>query len=160
MKTAFQWQEELKGETSLESIKAIQADAITNCVSILTMNANRSVRGFDEVFKLLLSVTSDAPTPAENSLLQRIQLKVCQHFGIELSQLIGNRRDAFIVFPRQIGMYLSRRLTSHASSFIGNTFGGRDHGTVLHACKTVKQRMETEPKINCLVIALENELKS
>jgi chromosomal replication initiator protein len=58
--------------------------------------------------------------------------------------MTSKRRPASIAFPRQVAMYLARELTKASLNEIGDAFGGRDHGTVLHACKLVKRRMPGE----------------
>jgi chromosomal replication initiator protein len=62
---------------------------------------------------------------------------VCQHFGIRLTELVSRKRSRSIAYPRQIGMYLARKLTALSLEEIGSHFGGRDHSTVLHAERTV-----------------------
>ncbi|MCK7482554.1 MAG: hypothetical protein M0C28_39630 [Candidatus Moduliflexus flocculans] len=56
--------------------------------------------------------------------------------------MTSKRRPENIAFPRQVAMFLSRQMTETSLSAIGEAFGGRDHGTVLHACRLVKDRME------------------
>jgi chromosomal replication initiator protein len=58
---------------------------------------------------------------------------VAEHFDIRLADMTSRRRPENIAFPRQIAMYLSRQLTECSLNVIGEGFGGRDHGTVLHA---------------------------
>ncbi|MCD8481238.1 MAG: hypothetical protein LR015_00305 [Verrucomicrobia bacterium] len=61
--------------------------------------------------------------------------------------MASKRRPSHIAFPRQVAMYLSRVLTSQPLKEIGEAFGGRDHGTVIHACKTVENMMEQDETI-------------
>jgi chromosomal replication initiator protein len=61
--------------------------------------------------------------------------------------LTGKKRPAKIAFPRQIAMFLSRSMTNLSQQEIGQEFGGRDHGTVIHACKAVTNRMETDVSV-------------
>ena len=58
---------------------------------------------------------------------------------MRLADMTSKRRPANIAFPRQVAMYLARELTKASLNEIGEAFGGRDHGTVLHACKLVKK---------------------
>src|ERR1700730_5947031 len=69
--------------------------------------------------------------------IEQIQKKVAEHFEVGLADMTSKRRTAKIVFPRQVAMYLPRRHTKASLQQIGETFGGRDHGTVLDACKTL-----------------------
>jgi chromosomal replication initiator protein len=59
--------------------------------------------------------------------------------------MTSKRRPNNIAIPRQIAMYLARTLTKHSLQDIGDAFGGRDHGTVIHACKQVDNMMEQDP---------------
>ena len=74
-------------------------------------------------------------------------------------RLTGKRRPNSIAFPRQIAMYLSRRLTECSLKDIGQAFGGRDHGTVIHANKLVASRMEEDVRVRDIVLRLEEDLK-
>jgi chromosomal replication initiator protein len=90
--------------------------------------------------------------------IEVIQKKVAEHFDIRLADMTGRRRPENIVFPRQVAMFFSRRLTESSLSAIGEAFGGRDHGTVLHACRLVKERMEVDPRVRQEVHHLEVKL--
>jgi chromosomal replication initiator protein len=82
---------------------------------------------------------------AQNVLtIETIQKKVADHFQIRHSDMTSKRRPNNIAIPRQIAMYLSRTLTKHSLQDIGDAFGGRDHGTVIHACKAVDNMMEQD----------------
>ena len=72
--------------------------------------------------------------------------------------MTSKRRPENIAFPRQIAMYLSRHMTENSLSTIGEAFGGRDHGTVLHACRLVKDRMEVDANVRQVVHYLEKQL--
>jgi chromosomal replication initiator protein len=90
--------------------------------------------------------------------MEVIQKKVAEHFDIRLADMTSKRRPENIAFPRQIAMYLSRQLTENSLSAIGEAFGGRDHGTVLHACRLVKDRMEVDSNVRQVVSYLEKQL--
>ncbi len=87
-----------------------------------------------------------------------IQRKVAEHFDIRLADMTSKRRPENIAFPRQIAMFLTRQLTENSLSAIGEAFGGRDHGTVLHACRLVKDRMEVDANVRQVVHYLEKQL--
>jgi len=87
-----------------------------------------------------------------------IQKKVAEHFDIRLADMTSKRRPENIAFPRQIAMYLARGMTGNSLSVIGEAFGGRDHGTVLHACRLVKDRMEVDANVRQAVQYLEKQL--
>lgn len=88
-----------------------------------------------------------------------IQKRVAEHFDIRLSDMSSKRRPENIAFPRQIAMFLARQLTESSLNTIGEAFGGRDHGTVLHACRLVKDRMEVDQNVRQVVNYLEKQLQ-
>jgi chromosomal replication initiator protein len=90
--------------------------------------------------------------------IEAIQKRVAEHFDIRLADMTSKRRPENIAFPRQIAMFLSRQMTESSLNTIGEAFGGRDHGTVLHACRLVKDRMEIDPSIRQVVCYLEKQL--
>jgi chromosomal replication initiator protein len=90
--------------------------------------------------------------------IDAIQKKVAEHFDIGLEELTGRRRPENISFPRQIAMFISREMTETTLTAIGQTFGGRDHATVLRACRLVKDRMEVDPNVRQVVSYLEKQL--
>ena len=79
--------------------------------------------------------------------VDQIQKKVAEFYQIRFSELVGRRRTSEIVFPRQVAMYISRTLTSDPLKLIGEAFGGRDHGTVIHACKQVENMMDQDENV-------------
>ena len=90
--------------------------------------------------------------------IEVIQRKVAEHFDIRLADMTSRRRPESIAFPRQVAMFLSRQMTESSLSAIGDAFGGRDHGTVLHACRLVKDRMEVDANVRQVVSYLEKQL--
>ncbi len=82
---------------------------------------------------------------AQNQLtIEIIQKRVADHYQIRHSDMTSKRRPNNIAIPRQIAMYLTRSLTKHSLQEIGDAFGGRDHGTVIHACKSVDNMLEQD----------------
>ena len=91
--------------------------------------------------------------------IDQIQRRVAEHFDVRLADMTSKRRPANIAFPRQVAMYLSRELTGSSLSDIGDAFGGKDHGTVIHACKLVKSRIEGDEKTRNIVSMLDSQLQ-
>ena len=91
--------------------------------------------------------------------IDQIQRRVAEHYDVRLADMTSKRRPANIAFPRQIAMYLSRELTKSSLSDIGDAFGGKDHGTVIHACKLVKRRIEEDEKTRSTVCLLDTQLQ-
>jgi len=76
-----------------------------------------------------------------------IQKAVTDQYDLRLADMTSKRRPTNIAFPRQIAMYLSRKLTPCSLVEIGDAFGGRDHGTVIYACRKVEDKIRKEPGI-------------
>ena len=91
--------------------------------------------------------------------IDSIQKAVAEHFDVRLADMTSRRRPASIAFPRQIAMYLSRSLTKGSLMEIGEAFGGRDHGTVIHACKKVVERIDGEPGLKESIARIESQLR-
>ncbi len=88
-----------------------------------------------------------------------IQRAVAETFDIRLADMISRRRPASIAFPRQVAMYLSRSLTHNSLVEIGESFGGRDHGTVIHACKKVAAEIDKQPGLRERIERIEQQLR-
>jgi chromosomal replication initiator protein len=91
--------------------------------------------------------------------IDAIQRTVAEHFDVRLADMTSRRRPASIAYPRQIAMYLSRSLTKGSLMEIGEAFGGRDHGTVIHACKKVSERLSSEPGLKEALTRIETLLR-
>lgn len=91
--------------------------------------------------------------------IDQIQRRVAEHFDVRLADMTSKRRPANIAFPRQVAMYLARELTKASLSEIGEAFGGRDHGTVLHAHRLVREKIQEEEKIRQTVKFLDAQLQ-
>ncbi len=79
--------------------------------------------------------------------VENIQKTVAEYYKIRIADLLSKRRNRSIARPRQVAMALAKELTNHSLPEIGDAFGGRDHTTVLHACRRVKELRETERRI-------------
>ena len=79
--------------------------------------------------------------------IENIQKTVAEYSKVRVADLLSKRRNRSITRPRQIAMSLAKELTSHSLPEIGDQFGGRDHTTVLHACRRVKLLRETESRV-------------
>jgi len=90
--------------------------------------------------------------------IETIQKRVADHFQIRHSDMTSKRRPNNIAIPRQVAMYLARTLTKHSLQDIGDVFGGRDHGTVIHACKAVDNMMEQDASMRSSVEFLRTQL--
>lgn len=80
--------------------------------------------------------------------VENIQKTVAEYYKIRIADLLSKRRSRSIARPRQVAMALAKELTNHSLPEIGDAFGGRDHTTVLHACRRIKELRETERRIS------------
>ncbi len=74
--------------------------------------------------------------------IDNIQRKVAEYYNIKISDILSKRRNRTIARPRQMAMYLAKEHTNHSLPEIGDAFGGRDHTTVLHACRKIAELRE------------------
>ncbi|CAK0743077.1 chromosomal replication initiator protein DnaA [Gammaproteobacteria bacterium] len=80
--------------------------------------------------------------------IEKIQKIVAEYYQISLSDILSQRRNRSIARPRQLAMALAKELTHHSLPEIGNAFGGRDHATVLHACKKIEELRAANVRVN------------
>lgn len=99
------------------------------------------------------------PKDIDNIDIDTIQKIVAEYFNIQVSDMRKKNRSKSIVFPRQIAMYLSRTLTNASLPEIGESFGGRDHTTVIHACSKIKDLREKDANFNNQIEDVVNKLK-
>ncbi|HVO33809.1 MAG TPA: chromosomal replication initiator protein DnaA [Elusimicrobiota bacterium] len=92
--------------------------------------------------------------------IDRIQEVVARHYHVELHDMKSKRRTDAIAFPRQIAMYLARTLTDMSTTQIGDSFGGKDHTTVMHGANKVKARLESDPFFAALINKIIHEIKT
>jgi chromosomal replication initiator protein len=125
--------------------------AITRLGTLLGMhNGTADVRTVAEYFQ------TDAE--AHRPTVERIAQRVGRYFRIEPRQMQSRRRTRNTLLPRQVGMYLARQLTELSLQQIGAYFGGRDHSTVLHACRKVAQALESDVALSGAVRQLHADL--
>ena len=92
--------------------------------------------------------------------IENIQKTVAEYYKMRVSDLLSKRRNRSVARPRQIAMALSKELTSHSLPEIGEAFGGRDHTTVIHACRKIAELRREEDRINEDYVNLERILTS
>lgn len=107
--------------------------------------------------EVLEDIIADSSPPLS---VQRIQSVVADHHGVSEEALRGRRRTASIALPRQIAMYLCRKLTNLSLSEVGAQFGGKDHTTVLHACDKIERRRNEDRPFDATIQSLERRLTS
>lgn len=117
--------------------------ALTNLIGYASLVNSENAVTLEKARDLL----ADAFCEEEESQsvdVEKIQKKTAECFNIDPAEIVGKRRPANIAIARQIAMYISRKLTTHSLQEIGRRFGGRDHGTVMHAIKVVSDLIESD----------------
>ena len=114
-----------------------------------TLNAHANLLGKGKVdLAFAQSTLRDVLRPHEQQIsLSNIQKTVSDYHRIPLSDLLGKKRTRTLVRPRQMAMALAKDLTAHSLPEIGKAFGGRDHTTVLHACKLIRELVDTDARM-------------
>ena len=90
--------------------------------------------------------------------LEDVQDVVARRFQVKVSELKSKRRTKTVVHPRQIAMYLSRELTDASFPEIGRDFGGKDHTTIIHACRQIEKAMDNDTSLRTTVERLKDEI--
>jgi chromosomal replication initiator protein len=122
--------------------------------SWISLNGPLSLSQAEELLRDLLR------QEAENCItIDRIQRLTAESFDIRLADMVSRKRTAAIAFARQAAMHLARELTGLSYHEIGEAFGGRDHGTVMHACRTVEKRLRDDESLRLRITALETGLR-
>ena len=98
-------------------------------------------------------------TTGQRLTVDRIQKAVCEEFRVTLTDMTSKRRARVIARPRQVAMYLSKKLTKRSLPDIGRRFGGRDHTTVMHAVKRIDSLRAEDAAFNAQIEAVETALK-
>lgn len=167
-------------DTRVEILKAKSfKDGIELPAEILNFLASRVIGNIREIEGTLISLIAHATLKHETITLDlaerltekivrvnneeisldKIQGTVCRYFGITTESMISKTRKREIVQARQIAMYLGRNLTKTSLASIGSQIGGKDHATVLHACNTVSDLMETDRNFKQYVTDIEKQLR-
>jgi len=120
--------------------------------SVIRLLAYSSLTGKDISVNLAREVIKDLvdKNKSEKSV-SYIQKVTAEHMNVPVQSMCAKKKTKEIALARQIAMYLTRELTNYSLSTIGSKFGGRDHSTVIHACRTVEKLSENDPVIRSAV---------
>jgi chromosomal replication initiator protein len=100
-------------------------------------------------------------SPKQSNLsIEIIQREVADHYHLSPNDLKGKKRNQSIVFPRQLAMYITRKLTEYSTIEIGQSFGGRDHTTVLHSCDRIESIIQSDPKMDSDIQNIIRDIKT
>lgn len=152
---------ELRGLDIPHDVAAIIAASIDANIrelegAVVRLQAQANLDNLRLTTELAHNVLAQIPskTPQKVSISVIIDT-VADFYSLKLSDLQSKRRQKSIAQPRQLCMFLARRLTDHSLEEIGNYFGGRDHTTVMHAVKTTAERMDADPDYAAVVATLQ-----
>jgi chromosomal replication initiator protein len=113
-----------------------------------TLIANARFTGREITESFTREVLRDLLTVHDRLItIENIQKTTCEYYKIRMAELLSKRRPRSIARPRQMAMALCKELTQHSLPEIGDAFGGRDHTTVLHACRTIERLCETDGRL-------------
>ena len=113
-----------------------------------TLIANSRFTGREITESFTREVLRDLLTVHDRLItIENIQKTVCDYYKMRMAELLSKRRPRSIARPRQMAMALCKELTQHSLPEIGDAFGGRDHTTVLHACRTIERLCETDGRL-------------
>ena len=129
--------------------------ALTRIVAYATLTNQEITLALTE--KTLRDVYSEnAQAPLTPQLIQEI---VARRYNISVEDIQGNKKPKNIAFPRQVSMYLCRKLLDISLPKIGESFGGRDHTTVIHGISKIEKQMENDEALKNTIMELEKEIK-
>lgn len=127
--------------------------------ALIKLQAHASLTGAElslELAKQQLKIV--VPEQGSNYTIESIQTAVAKHFRLKAGDFKSNSKQRSVARPRQIAMYLIRKYTSLGFKEIGLFFGGRDHTTIMHACREIEKKIEADPEIKDAVEAIQNLL--
>ena len=122
-----------------------------------TLYHTTSIKDIISSHNKLLYVGKDKPEGFTS--INTIKKVVCDYYGINKNQLNSKIRTKNIAIPRQIAMYLVRKFLDMPYKDIGNSFGKRDHSTVINACERVEENIKKDPAYAMAINALEEMIK-
>jgi chromosomal replication initiator protein len=90
--------------------------------------------------------------------IETVQRAVCKYFGVRIADLNSTRRTNLVSFPRQVAMFLCRKLACASYPMIGMRFGGKDHTTVLYACSAIEKRLKRDEELRAIIDRIERTI--
>jgi chromosomal replication initiator protein len=140
-----------KIKDNIRLIEGVLNNLVAN-ISLLNRELNKDL--IDEIIEKIYNKKEEKKFVN----LKRIMEVVCEYFGLTPKEIKSEKRVKSIILPRQIAMYLSRELTSSSLNSIALEFGGKDHTTVLHAYKKIKDLIEEDKNLKDVIESLKEKL--
>jgi chromosomal replication initiator protein len=147
-------------------------------IELISRNISTNIRDLESAVNKLVAYTDIIKKPVTLEIAQEqlrdnfispkqfnlsieiIQREVADYYQLSMSDLKGKKRTQSIVFPRQLAMYIARKLTDYSTIEIGQSFGGRDHATVIHSCDKIEGIIRADPKVDSKIQNIMNIIKT
>lgn len=127
--------------------------------SLVRLGAYASLTGQPVTLDMAKNVLRDLIGEKKKIIaMEDIDEAVAARFHIKIADMKSRRRSKTLVYPRQIAMYLCRELTDASFPEIGRHFGGKDHTTIIHACKQIAKARETDSELNAILESLKEQI--
>lgn len=156
----------LMNKAAVENIE--MTDDVIDVISLIAEKITINVRELEGAFTRIVSFSTLLKKPITTTLakdilkdmlssselkitIDSIKKAVSKYYGISVKDMDSAKRNRNFAFPRQIAMYLSKELTDNSLPKIGDSFGGKDHTTVLHACKKISAELETDSALQDII---------
>ena len=160
-KKAFLVQKDIPDEVSFFIAKRFRSNVRELEGALNRVIANSNLTGKPVTLEFTQSSLRDLLIIQDKQVtMENIQKTTAEYYKIRVADLLSKRRNRSIARPRQVAMAISKELTNHSLPEIGDAFGGRDHTTVLHACRKIKELRKTEHRIEEDYVNLTNTLTS
>lgn len=128
---------------------------------LIRLGAQSSLTGSPVDLEMAKNILQDIIEDDERPItVENIQKIVCEYFDIKLSDIKAKKRTKEVALPRQIAMCLCKQLTNLSLSDIGKNFGGKDHATVIYACKQVEEKRAKDASFNKMIESLLKKIRS
>lgn len=160
-KKAIQAQKSLPDEVSFFIAKRFRSNVRELEGALNRVVANANLTGKPITLEFTQNALRDLLIIQDKQVtIENIQKTTAEYYKIRVADLLSKRRNRSVARPRQVAMAISKELTNHSLPEIGDAFGGRDHTTVLHACRKIQELRKTEHRIEEDYINLTNTLTS
>ncbi len=152
---------ELPDDVSLFLAKKIRSNVRELEGSLIKLGAFASLSGRKITVELAQEVLKGFLNEKEHVItIEMIQKRTAEHYKVKISDLKSKKRNQSIVLPRQVAMYLSRSMTDKSLPEIGRHFGGKDHTTVIHACRNIEKKIKADQSFQNVVDKLSEQIQT
>jgi chromosomal replication initiator protein len=161
-----------------KKIETNNIDIPDEVIDLISRNVSTNIRDLEAAMNKLIAYTNIIKKPVTLEIAQEqlrdvfaspkqanlsieiIQREVADHFHMSMNDLKGKKRTQSIVYPRQLAMYITRVLTEYSTIEVGQSFGGRDHATVIHSCDKIEGMIRADPKLDSEIQNLIRTIKT